>query len=78
MNAIQFDVSVPRYLAGKLLGALHQPFYWSGLSCLRYGQVPESTLLLTHRFRLDEYRQAFRSLAAKGANRVLKAVFSDE
>lgn len=44
MKAIQFDVSVPRYLLGKALGALYRPLYWSGLSCLRYGDVAEPTL----------------------------------
>lgn len=44
MKAIQFEVSVPRYLLGKALGTLYRPFFWSGLSCLRYGDVPEPTL----------------------------------
>jgi threonine dehydrogenase-like Zn-dependent dehydrogenase len=44
MKAIQFDVSVPRYLLGKALGSLYEPFFWSGFSCLRYGDVPEPTL----------------------------------
>jgi threonine dehydrogenase-like Zn-dependent dehydrogenase len=44
MKAIQFDVSVPRYLLGKALGTLYEPFFWSGLSCLRYGDTPEPAL----------------------------------
>ena len=44
MKALQFDVSVPRYVAGKVLGALYRPLYWSGLSCLRYGNVAEPAL----------------------------------
>jgi L-iditol 2-dehydrogenase len=44
MKAIQFKVSVPRYLLGKALGTLHSPFYWSGLSCLQYGEVAELAL----------------------------------
>jgi L-iditol 2-dehydrogenase len=44
MNAIQFDLSVPRYVAGKVLGAVYKPLYWSGLSCVRYRQTPEPTL----------------------------------
>jgi threonine dehydrogenase-like Zn-dependent dehydrogenase len=44
MKAIHFDVSVPRYVIGKALGALYKPFFWSGLSCMRYGDVPEPDL----------------------------------
>jgi threonine dehydrogenase-like Zn-dependent dehydrogenase len=44
MKALRFEVSVPRYLLGKAFGTLHKPFFWSGLSCLRYGEVPEPTL----------------------------------
>ena len=44
MKAIQFDVSVPRYVLGKALGSLYEPFFWSGFSCLRYGDVPEPLL----------------------------------
>lgn len=44
MEAIFFDTSVPRYVAGRVLGALYKPLYWSGLSCLRYGDFPEPTL----------------------------------
>jgi L-iditol 2-dehydrogenase len=44
MKALQFNVSVPRYVAGKVLGSLYTPLYWSGLSCLRYGDVAEPAL----------------------------------
>ena len=44
MEALQFDVSVPRYIAGKVLGAVYEPLFWSGLSCLRYGQIDEPSL----------------------------------
>jgi threonine dehydrogenase-like Zn-dependent dehydrogenase len=44
MQALYFDASVPRFVAGKVLGALYKPAYWSGLSCLRYGDVPEPVL----------------------------------
>ena len=44
MEAIQFNISVPRYIAGKVLGAVYEPLYWSGLSCLRYGSVDEPAL----------------------------------
>ncbi len=44
MKAIYFDVSVPRYVVGKAAGPLYKPLYWSGLSCLRYGDIPEPAL----------------------------------
>ncbi len=44
MKTIQFHVSVPRYVTGKVLGAVHKPLYWSGLSCLRYGDLPKPVL----------------------------------
>ena len=44
MEALQFDVSVPRYIAGKVLGAVYEPLLWSGLSCLRYGEIDEPSL----------------------------------
>lgn len=44
MKALQFNVSVPRYVAGKVLGAIYEPLYWSGLSCLHYGKVAEPAL----------------------------------
>lgn len=44
MKAIQFDVSVPRYILGKALGPLYEPFFWSGFSCLRYVDTPEPSL----------------------------------
>jgi L-iditol 2-dehydrogenase len=44
MEVLQFDISVPRYIAGKVLGAVYKPLFWSGLSCLRYGQVDEPVL----------------------------------
>jgi threonine dehydrogenase-like Zn-dependent dehydrogenase len=44
MKAIQFDVTVPRYLLGKVFGSVYKPFFWSGLSCLHYGDAPEPTL----------------------------------
>jgi threonine dehydrogenase-like Zn-dependent dehydrogenase len=44
MKAIYFEISVPRYVVGKALGPIYKPLYWSGLSCLRYGDVPEPAL----------------------------------
>ena len=44
MKAIQFDVSVPRYVLGKALGLVYEPFFWSGFACMRYGDAPEPDL----------------------------------
>ena len=35
MEAHQFNVSMP--LTGKVLWAIYEPLFWSGLSCLHYG-----------------------------------------
>jgi L-iditol 2-dehydrogenase len=44
MKAIQFDATVPRYLLGKVFGTVYKPFFWSGLSCLHYGDAAEPAL----------------------------------
>jgi threonine dehydrogenase-like Zn-dependent dehydrogenase len=44
MKAIQFDATVPRYVLGRVLGTVYKPFFWSGLSCLHYGDAAEPTL----------------------------------
>ena len=44
MKAVQFVESIPRYALGKAVGAVYRPFLWSGLSCLRYGEVREPRL----------------------------------
>ncbi|MBI4280417.1 MAG: alcohol dehydrogenase catalytic domain-containing protein [Armatimonadetes bacterium] len=44
MRALVFDASIPRYMAGKVLGALYRPVLWSGLSCVRVAEVPEPVL----------------------------------
>lgn len=44
MKALIFNFSVPRYVLGKTLGTLYKPFFWSGLSCLRYIDTSEPTL----------------------------------
>ena len=44
MKAIQFNVSIPRYVFGKVAGGISPPFFWSGLSCLQYKDVPEPEL----------------------------------
>ena len=44
MKAIQFNASVPRYLAGKLLSPLFPGVLWSGLSCTYPAEVQEPPL----------------------------------
>ncbi len=44
MKALQFDDSIPRYAATKVLGALHRSAFWGPFSLLRYRDVPEPTL----------------------------------
>ncbi len=44
MYAIQFDLSIPRYVIGLLLGKLSPRFYWSGLTCTAYKDIPEPHL----------------------------------
>jgi threonine dehydrogenase-like Zn-dependent dehydrogenase len=44
LKAIEFDVSVPRVVLGKVLGTAHKPFLWSGLSCLQYCDTAEPAL----------------------------------
>ena len=39
MKAVQFNLSIPRYLFGKALGALSPSIYWSGLSCTEANEV---------------------------------------
>jgi L-iditol 2-dehydrogenase len=51
--------------------------YEVGLELMAQGKLDMSPLL-THKFPLSEYRSAFRTLMAKGQNRVLKAVFTFE
>ena len=37
MEALQFNVSILRYMTGKALGAIYEPLFRSGLSCLHQG-----------------------------------------
>jgi len=45
MKALQFTVSIPRYIFGLALGPLYRPAYYSRLSCVRLRDVPEPELL---------------------------------
>ena len=44
MKAIQFDAAIPRYVTGKILGAVSPKLYWSGLACTYEDDIPEPTL----------------------------------
>lgn len=44
MKAIQFDFTIPRYILGLALGKLSSSFYWSGLSCTQYKEIPDPIL----------------------------------
>ncbi|MEA3344644.1 MAG: zinc-binding dehydrogenase [Chloroflexota bacterium] len=45
MKALQFSVSIPRYLFGLALGPLYRSAYYGPFSCLQYRDVPEPELL---------------------------------
>ncbi len=44
MKAIQFDVTIPKYIIGKAAGQLYPPLLWSGISCMSYKDIPEPEL----------------------------------
>ena len=44
MQAIQFNLTIPRYILGMGLGKLSPNFYWSGLTCTQYKDIPEPSL----------------------------------
>jgi len=44
MKAIQFNASVPRYVAGKALGKLSHSLFWRGPGCTYMADIPEPTL----------------------------------
>jgi len=44
MKAVQFNATVPRYLLGKVLGALSHELYWRGPGCTYMADVPEPEL----------------------------------
>jgi L-iditol 2-dehydrogenase len=44
MKAIQFNVTIPRYILGLALGKLSPKIYWSGLTCTNYTEIPEPEL----------------------------------
>lgn len=40
MDAIQFNFTYPRYIIGLGLGKIFPEFYWSGLTCTQFKQIP--------------------------------------
>ena len=44
MKATQFNVTIPRYVIGKVAEKIYPPLLWSGISCLSYKDVPEPEL----------------------------------
>ena len=44
MDAVQFNLTIPRYVIGKILYKVYPPLLWSGISCTSLKQVPEPDL----------------------------------
>jgi len=44
MKAIRFNVTIPRYVIGKVAEKIHPPLLWSGISCMSYKDIPEPEL----------------------------------
>ncbi|MBK5107538.1 MAG: zinc-binding dehydrogenase [Anaerolineales bacterium] len=44
MKAIQFNLTIPRYILGLGLGKLSSDVYWSGLTCTQYKDIPDPQL----------------------------------
>ncbi len=44
VKALQFNATIPRYVVGLAISKIYQPILWSGLSCLRYRDIPEPPL----------------------------------
>jgi len=44
MKAIRFNFTMPRYVLGLVLGKLSPKFYWSGLTCTDFKEIPEPEL----------------------------------
>jgi L-iditol 2-dehydrogenase len=53
LKSLQFDLSIPRYALGKLLGKFVPSLYWhSQLSCLRFRKTPDLALPNEHWLKL--------------------------
>jgi len=44
MKAIQFNFTIPRYILGLGLGKISSNFYWSGMTCTQYREIPDPNL----------------------------------
>ncbi|MEJ2757149.1 MAG: zinc-binding dehydrogenase [Anaerolineales bacterium] len=44
MKAIRFNLTIPRYVAGKIFAKTYPPLLWSGLSCTSMTNVPDPEL----------------------------------
>jgi threonine dehydrogenase-like Zn-dependent dehydrogenase len=44
MKAIQFNFTIPRYILGLGLGKISSNFYWSGMTCTQYREIPDPHL----------------------------------
>lgn len=44
MKAIQFNFTIPRYILGLGLGKITSNFYWSGMTCTQYREIPDPHL----------------------------------
>lgn len=44
MKAIRFNLTIPRYVAGKIAEKIYPPLLWRGLSCTSLRDVPEPEL----------------------------------
>ena len=44
MKAIRFNLTIPRYVVGKLAEKIYPPLLWRGISCTSYQEVPEPEL----------------------------------
>ena len=44
MKALQFEVSIPRYVISKALGSIHKPAFYGPWSCIHYREVSEPEL----------------------------------
>jgi L-iditol 2-dehydrogenase len=44
MKALRFKATIPRYALGLVIGKAFPSFYWSGLSCTVFDEIPEPEL----------------------------------
>lgn len=44
MKAIRFNLTIPRYVAGKIFEKVYPPLLWGGLSCTSMQEIPEPEL----------------------------------